>query len=285
VVSIETHTVCNQACVFCPVSIAPREAQSMDDALFARIVHQLASFRDTIEAIFLSSYNEPTLDPRLVEHCELLMRTGLPVALNTNATGLTPARVDRLAALGVLRLLSVNLSTLDRDRYKSDRGHDHLDLVLRNLDYAAQRLVATDMVIAVLGDEDDAHARTVDAVRNRFAGTRFQVRGHAVMDRAGRLPIGLKPEPAPDGRGPQRLAGCENLGSRPLQHLHITPAGRCVFCCEDYDERYIVGDLETMTLRQVLESDAMAQLRRWSYGLDEAPDDFICRKCIFALRR
>jgi hypothetical protein len=29
----------------------------------------------------------------------------------------------------------------------------------------------------------------------------------------------------------------------------------------------------------------MALLRRWVYGVEEAPDDFICRQCIYALTR
>jgi hypothetical protein len=308
IVSIETHTACNQACFFCPVSIDPREATAMADALFAGIVDQLTAFRDTIEAVFLSNYNEPTLDPRLVAHCARLTDARLPIAVNTNATGLTPARVDQLLQLAPsgtppLRLLSVNLSTLDRDRYTQDRGHDHLPQVLRNLDYvqdqaSAGRPLAAMMTIAVLGAEDAAHQRDAEAIAARFAGSGsgsrsrsgggngsgFAVRAHAIMDRAGRLPVGLKPE-TETANGARRLAGCDNLGSRPLQHLHITPAGRCLFCCEDYDERYVIGDLQTMTIREVLEGDAIAQLRRRSYGLDEAPDDFICRHCIFALRR
>lgn len=280
VVSLETHTVCNQTCYFCPVSIAPRAAESMPDSLFGSIVHQLTAFRTTLEAVFLSSYNEPTIDPRLVEHSHHLMRENLPVALNTNATGLTPARVDQLASVGTLRLLSVNLSTLDRERYVRERGSDHLDLVLRNLDYARDRAVASETVIVVLGTGDATHHRDFETIRARFSGSRFQVQLHRIMDRAGRLSIGLKPNGEP-----HRLGGCENLGSRPLQHLHITPAGLCVFCCEDYDENYVVGDLRTMSIRDVLEGEALAGLRRWAYGLDEAPEDFICRQCIFARRR
>ena len=36
---------------------------------------------------------------------------------------------------------------------------------------------------------------------------------------------------------------------------------------------------------EVLTSDRVALLRRWAYGLDQAPDDFICKGCVFALRR
>ena len=82
----------------------------------------------------------------------------------------------------------------------------------------------------------------------------------------------------------RRLAGCDNVGSRPLQHLHITPHGKCVLCCEDYDEKYVVGDLTQSTIAEVLAGDEMAKLRRWVYGLEEAPEDFICRDCVFARR-
>jgi len=81
------------------------------------------------------------------------------------------------------------------------------------------------------------------------------------------------------------LAGCDNLGSRPLQHLHITPHGKCLLCCEDYDEQHVVGDLNTSTVAEVLAGPEIARLRRWVYGLEEAPADFMCRKCIFARAR
>jgi hypothetical protein len=280
IVTIETHTACNQTCYFCPVSIAPRDAVRMSDALFDDIVRQLRGYAGTLEGVFLSGYNEPTLDPRFVDQCARLLAAGLPVAVNTNATGLTPARVDQLARAGTLRLLSVNISTLDRDRYAHDRGRDHLEIVLRHLDYAALRPVAREMIIAVLGTGDAAHRADFETMRTRFAGSRFEVRSHEVMDRAGHLPSGLTPADATRG-----LRGCENLGSRPLQHLHVTAAGVCVFCCEDYDEKYVVGDLRTTTITNILQGDELARLRRWSYGLETAPDDFICRRCIFALRR
>src|SRR4051794_16681406 len=46
-VSLEAHTVCNQACYFCPVSIAPREDYFMPTELYERIVGELAAWRDT----------------------------------------------------------------------------------------------------------------------------------------------------------------------------------------------------------------------------------------------
>lgn len=277
VVSLEAHSVCNQACYFCPVSVDPRKAYFMPTELYERIVAELSAFRDTIDGVCMINYNEPTADRRFVEQVGILKKAGLPPAVLTNGSGLTPDRVDAILALGGLRYLSVNLSTLNREDYARDRGVDQLDLVLRNVDYAKDKPLAEEMDIVVLGQKDDAHRRAHEEITVRFEGTRFRVKPYEIMDRAGYLPVGLRPD-----RPHVRLRGCDNLGSRPLQHLHVTPQGTCVLCCEDYDEKYVVGDLTRQSVREVLEGEPLARLRRFAYGVEEAPADFICRKCVFA---
>jgi MoaA/NifB/PqqE/SkfB family radical SAM enzyme len=279
-VSLEAHTVCNQACYFCPVSIAPREDYFMPTELYERIVGELAAWRDTIEAVFMINYNEPTADRRFVEQVRAIRAAGLPPAVLTNGTGLTPQRIDALIEMGGLRYLSINLSTLDRERYRKDRGGDHLEMVLRYLDYAKDKPVAEEMDMIVLGTGDENHRRDFAEISERFAGSRFQMKSYEVMDRAGYLQIGLKP-----ALPIQRLCGCDNIGSRPLQHLHITPRGQCVLCCEDYDAKYVVGDLTRESVRDVLTGPTLAQMRRWAYGVEEAPRDFLCRGCSFAITR
>jgi pyruvate-formate lyase-activating enzyme len=280
VVSLETLTTCNQRCYFCPVSIAPREDEMMAEPLFESILDQLTAFRSTLDGVFLQNYNEPTIDPRFVELCKRLHDAGLPVAVLTNASGLTPAKIDQLVAMGGLRFLCVNLSTLDAEQYKQDRGADHTKAVLRNVDYMRDLPVAQQMRIIVLGKGDAAHHANFEEVSRRYAGSRFEVQLHHVQDRAGWLDVGIKAL-----EKVERLAGCDLVGSRPLQHLHITPAGKAVLCCQDYDENYVVGDLTRNSIVEVLEGDEMAKMRRWTYGVEEAPDDFICRTCVWARSR
>src|SRR6185436_4530666 len=92
-VSLEAHTVCNQACYFCPVSVAPREDHFMPMDLYERILGELSVWRDTIEAVFMINYNEPTADRRFVEQVRAIKAAGLRPAVLTNGTGLTPARI------------------------------------------------------------------------------------------------------------------------------------------------------------------------------------------------
>jgi hypothetical protein len=279
-VSLEAASACNQACYFCPVSVAPRADHVMPMELYEEIARQLSAFRSTLAGVSMINYNEPTADRRFVDQVALLKRYGLPPAVLTNGTGLTPKRSDQILELGGLHYLSVNLSTLDRDRYRHDRGGDHLPLVLRNMEYLKHRRIAADMEIAVLGTGDQAHREAYASISREFADTCFVVKSYEVMDRAGSLQVGKRP-PQPV----RNLGGCDQTGSRPLQWLHVSPQGKCLLCCQDYHEQYVVGDLTTQSLVEVLTGPLLGRMRRWAYGLDEAPEDFICRHCIYARQR
>jgi len=277
-VSLEASTVCNQGCYFCPVSIDRREVHSMSMEMYENVVSQVSAYRDTIEGVSMILYNEPTADKRFVDQVRVLKKYGLPPAVLTNGTGLTPDRVDKLLEFGGLKYLSVNLSTLDRERYKRDRDGDHLPLVLRNLDYLKDKQLAPQMDMAVLGTGDEVHRQDYEDICARFAGSKFTIHFYKVMNRAGAVPIGMHPEQLHEN-----LRGCEQTGSRPVQWIHINPLGQCVLCCQDYHEDYVVGDLREESLDAILTGPKISLLRRWVYGADGAPDDFICRRCIYAL--
>lgn len=277
-VSIETHTICNQKCYFCPVSVHTRDRHVMDFDQFERIAAQLTQPHSAFSGVFLNGYNEPSIDPNFLRQVSLLNNLGIPVAVNSNGSGLRPDIVDAMQASGGLAYLSINLSTLDRQQYIADRQADHLPSVIRNLDYLAQSKLAPDMQIVVLGTDDDKHDRAYTEVHDRYAKTNFSIKRYKVNSRSGRIDVYQQTE------SPHRkLKGCEQTGSRPLQHLHINAYGQCVLCCQDYHDEYVVGDLNEQSIDEVLSGPKMAQFRRWAYGIEEAPDDFICRHCSFAI--
>lgn len=279
-VSLEAHSICNQRCFFCPVSIAPREPYFMETELYERIISEIATLGEPIEHVAMIQYNEPTIDRRFVEQVGYIKEAGLPATVLSNGSGLTQATVDALVAIGGLKYFSVNLSTLNREDYAKDRGKDHLQRVLENLDYAKDKALAEEMVIVVLGTDPEEHARQFEAIGRRFEGSRFKVQDFEPNDRAGYLDIGLA------AKGKElKVRGCDYGGSRPIEHLHITAAANVVICCQDYDEGWVLGNLNTQSVREVLEGDEYARARRLVYGVDPAPSKFICANCSYALRR
>jgi MoaA/NifB/PqqE/SkfB family radical SAM enzyme len=275
--SLETCTVCNHRCPFCPVSVDPREREVMSQELFESILDQTieAGGRDVV--VFLSNYNEPTVDPLFEERCLALFARGLAASVLTNASHFGPERAARLEAAGRFRYIGINLPTLDPDRYQKLHGTRDLARVLTNIDALRARELAQETAIVVLGERDEAHRKDVEEIRRRFEPKGWEVKPFRIRSRPASGTF--VPEPPPK----KKLKGCELMGSRPFEHLHVTATAKAVLCCQDYYEKLTIGDLKTQTVAEVLGGDTMARLRRWTYGVEEAPSDFLCRRCEFAI--
>ena len=219
-VSLETHSLCNQGCYFCPVSIHQKKRIMMDDRLFDSILDDMCGFEDTLEGVFLNGYNEPTLDRRLFSQLEKFSNRGIRVALNSNGTGLTPQLSDRLARLGNVQFLSINLSTLDREQYRQDRQTDHLPNVMRNVDYLVEKSLFDQMQITVLGDGGEEHERNFSAIVERYGERCFEIKMYMVNDRTGSIPMTV-----PSNTYHTTLRGCDQTGSRVIEHLHVMASG------------------------------------------------------------
>lgn len=275
-VQIESNTICNHSCSFCPVSVSPRKNYRMPLEVFDQIMRQLVPYSDTLEGVWLHHYNEPTTDGRLVDLLKLVRSYGLSPCMNSNASGLTPKKVRELIDAGGLQSLTINLSTLDREKYKKQRGIDQLPLVQANLEALKSVRLAEHMHIVVIGDGDPEEQMEFERISDFFKGSAFEVFHYAHNNRASRIETGLSKN-IPSGP----LGGCDFKGSRPLQHLTIDAYANVVLCCQDYYSDYKAGNLSEQTLDAILKGERMAQLRRWTYGRDVAPDSFICRTCAF----
>lgn len=98
-IEIETLNKCNSTCCFCPVNrnVDPRKAMRMDEALFRRIIDELAAwdYRGTLN---LFSNNEPFLDKRIFDFAAYA-RAKLPLAIVqiiSNGTALDAAGAERI---------------------------------------------------------------------------------------------------------------------------------------------------------------------------------------------
>lgn len=276
--SLETCTVCNHRCPFCPVSVEPREREVMSQELFERVVDQSVEVGGDGVVVFLNNYNEPTFDPLFEERVRYLFARKLAVSILTNASGFTPERCDLFESLGRFRYIGVNLPTLRADRYEKLHGTRDLARVVANVDAMHASAISQETAIVALGDEDDEHRRDVEDLRARFEPRGWTVKPFKIRSRPASGTYVVEPPPI------RKLRGCDLMGSRPFEHLHVTATGTAVLCCQDYYEKLTVGNVKTQSVAEILGGETMARLRRWTYGVEEAPDDFLCRRCEFAIR-
>jgi Radical SAM superfamily/Iron-sulfur cluster-binding domain len=276
--SLETCTVCNHRCPFCPVSIEPRDREVMSQELFERVVDEAVEAGGEGVVVFLNNYNEPSFDPFFEDRVRYLFGRKLAVSLLTNASGFTPERCALFESLGRFRYVGVNLPTLRPERYEKLHGTRDLARVVANMDAMDAHGIAEETAIVALGDEDEEHRRDVEDLRARYEPKGWVVKPFKIRSRPDSGTYVVEPPPIP------KLRGCELMGSRPFEHLHVNATGTAVLCCQDYYEKLTVGNVKTQSVAEILGGETMARLRRWTYGVEEAPEDFLCRRCEFAIR-
>ena len=124
----------------------------------------------------------------------------------------------------------------------------------------------------------DALASSAASIVERFQDSPFDVQAYPTMNRAGLVPEAGK------AYNHERLMGYDCMGSRAVEHIQIDAEGNVILCCQDYHSEARMGHWQQPgDMMRVLSSDRARDLRNLVHGVVEAPDDFLCRKCEFAL--
>ena len=215
----------------------------MPQELFESIVDQALAISGDRLVVFLSNYNEPTFDPLFDERIRYLFDRRIGVSILTNASRFTPERSALFETLGRFRYIGVNLPTLRPERYEMLHGTRDLARVLANMDAITSDL-ADEIAIVVLGHMDDEHRRDIDEIRARFEPKGWKIRPFPIRSRPGSGTY----VPEPPAR--RKLRGCDLMGSRPFEHLHVTATGKAVLCCQDYYEAHAHRRLEDSNHRR-----------------------------------
>lgn len=264
---IEVTAHCNWRCSYCPVSVNPKPSEVMPLELYAEVIEKVAAI-DTIEFVTFHFFNEPTLDPLFERRISLLARHSLKLALYSNISALTQRKVDLLRDTGVLHHLIVNLPSLDPQIFRQFTQSSTFQQTTRNLNRALD--AGFPITIVVNGSQEEL-AMAIPALRKSYEPFGVEIRGAGTCDRAGELEGEYAQRVSITGR----LRGC----SWPLNHAYISVRGELFLCCNDYQQREVYGHIRNGDLHALMTSPAAITLRRRVFGIDQAPDTYICRRC------
>ena len=277
-VEIDTNTVCNQACTFCPVSIDPRKRDDISEAMFDDILEQVASLGQNPAAsisIYLAAYNEITLDKRYPSFARKIREHGFQHTVISNGSNLRPQLVDTLLDLGIDEFV-LNVPALDEETYFALRGTRDINRIVEHIDHLATTPARVTIIVHGVAGRD--HDRNYRAMKRRFRDTSVTVTMGRTMDRAGNLDNEYR-----STTKRASMHGCMNDGSRLINWIHVSAQGECFICPMDYYMKHKVGDLRRQSIQEVMQGDDVAEFRRYLHGLEEAPEQFICRSCMVCL--
>ena len=265
-IEVEINSHCNLRCSFCPVSFAPYPRRVMSLDQFRHVVGEAVSCK--IEEISLVFYSEPTLHPSLGEIVKYAVEASLSVTLFTNGTALHPSLVDRLLPFREGISVIANIADPDPDEYRRITKRPLLSKVLQNVRYAAQKL----RLEVVLNNSNEEKIVKMQAILPGITVTQWRT-----DDRAGLL----KTEGIPSQYHTGLLNGCPLA----IRWVNVSVDGDVFLCPQDYWKLNVMGNIFTESLESIFRSESAWQFRRWCFGLEEAPNNWICRRCSWTAER
>ncbi len=263
---IETTTHCNWRCKCCPVSLDPKPKATMPMSLFEHIIAQAGTLGTVVDAT-LNAYNEPTLDPFFVDRVEALANAGLGLRLHTNGSGLTEKKLECLARLGNTVAIVFNFPSLDEQRFEQLAGAKTFRQSRRAVDSAIAR--GLPVRFSVNGTEQE-QAENLPSIRQTYESSVGAIDAWPTGNRVGLL-AGYGDDVPITGS----LSGCHLV----MNWVHFSVTGDLFICCEDYYQDSVYGNIRDDELATLLRSPAAQEMRRKVFGAEDAPEDYICRRC------
>lgn len=119
-IHLELTNRCNFSCTFCPDSKLTRERRFMDPDLAVSALDQIADLNLT-EKVTFHIMGEPLLHPNFFDILDHAGKIGLPVGLTTNGSLLTEKIISRLVERD-LHQIDISLQTPDAESFNLTRG-------------------------------------------------------------------------------------------------------------------------------------------------------------------
>jgi len=261
-VSIETMTICNAACTFCPYPTLERIGNKMSDELLDRLVDEMSEFKYPF-SFSPFKLSDPLLDKRLIPLLEKV-NDKVPLAtirIFTNASALTWEKAEQLHNIDNVDLwLSVN----------EHRETEYENLM--NLDY--QRMLKN---VDALHESDFRHPVKVLRVGANAEFVEFS------QDRWPHFETKLIKKDGWLGFTEAQNDEVPDTGCSRWFELSITSEGKASHCCmhDGTDLRYNIGDVNEQTLLEVYNSPHWKERREQGLSRRELNDDSPCSRCTY----
>ncbi len=268
-VHVETINICNARCIMCGYSVMRRPRGIMSDDLFDTVISQLRN--NGVRQVTLQFYGEPLLDKKIFSRIAALKKSKMLISINTNASLLDQDNGRKLIEAGLDRL-NISFDGYSRETYNNIRINLDYDKVINNIRefIALKKKLGTGpktKITFVCLKENIAEIKPfikywenkvnhVDISFARNWAGQIQVNGWEAVNRN-------------VSRNP-----CKSL----WKELVITQSGKVVMCCDDFDAKDPMGDLNKESLAAIWNSEKYKNYRRLHHEGQRKQIGF-CKKC------
>ncbi len=280
-IDLELTNLCNFQCLMCPTGLGTVKRQKgvMNHNTYKNILDQITHYKTPVRLI---RWGEPFLHPRLIEYVTELKHHGSIVHINTNGSMLDEKMIDKLLEIK-LDSIKFSFQGIDTISYSETRNIDFFDELISRV-----KLLYAKRGNSILPYIHLSTTTTYETAKQ------IELFKKSIKDYVDLLSIGktlfnhIDPdETTLDDNKKSLLLYLKSKDTVLRKHvecpevfdkLSINWDGTVSACCFDYDNKMLVGDLKTNTLKEIWISKKMMTYRKMLAEMrhDELP---LCSGC------
>jgi radical SAM protein with 4Fe4S-binding SPASM domain len=283
---VDPSSACNFKCQFCPTghkdlldnSEYQRNIMSFD--LFKKLVDDLQEFNSPIKVMRMNKIGEPSLNKHLPDMIAYAKASGQVewIDFATNGSLLKPELVDKLIQSGLDRI-NISLEGINKEQYLQHAKVDiNFERLLEGFRYLYAHKNHCEVTIKVPGnyltpEEKQSFLDTFSALCDQiFIEELAPIWPSFDVEKRANVSVNIN-----QGQYGNELVA-KNVCSVIFYALAINSDGTVSACCPDWDQKLIVGDIKTQSLKNIWYSPEFNNLRRLHLqGLRK--ENPICASC------
>jgi radical SAM protein with 4Fe4S-binding SPASM domain len=268
----------------CPYSqIQKEKTHPMTEKLFQKIIKEIIDTRH-IASVDLTLQNEPFLDPELLKKIQYIKKNQqnkISTIVKTNGSLLTDDRLRHLIESN-LDILVCSIDAWKKETYEQIRKGLSYDTIITAIDTIQHSPFAGEIYVQLVRQKANSHEinefkkgwrkkgitpKVINlsnrgGILNNYDDLTVQNTQLSVLERC--VPYLL-----------QHLVGCCFY---PLNWFHILSNGDVILCCNDYEHKHILGNVNDSTIQEIWNSPAYQKIRH-HFKKGEYNAIPICRDC------
>jgi len=245
-VDIETTSICNTSCYFCPHSKMKREKKHMSDAIFNKSLEEIK--KHNVKNVSVSFMGEPLIDPKFFERVKKIKDSyECTTFISTNALQLTKEKSLRMIE-SKLDTIIISLDGVDQDSFSKIR-EGSFEKTVRNI----EELIS--LKEKMKSETPYITLRIMVSSENKKDTKRFIERWEGKVNE---IAFGKVHTWCEGGIKKSLNSPCLFLWST----LLILSNGDVVPCCMDYEGKLKLGNIMENSLEEIWNGEKIKMLRR-----------------------
>ena len=257
-VALETISLCNAKCTFCPYPTLERKGEKMSGWLLDKLIEEMMDFK---VPFFFSPFkvNEPLLDKRFYDICRTVEAATLAhLRIFTNGAALIQRRIDEIASLERVHHVCVSLNSVIPEEYEALMSMP-FERTAKRLDNLHSQDFPYPVMLTCVGYPNRTFTQYC---RNRWPKFRPQV-----VPKASWL-----------GYTESQAEEVPDLPCHRWHELSVMSSGIVSLCCQDGEGAFPIGDLNKQTLLEVYNEPEYRERREKQLSRLEID---VCKTCTY----